>query len=267
MKKYLIIGLLLTAAAPLHAVKGESLSQRVDQLERILRNQNLSDIVLQLQQMQQEMQQLRGEVEMQKHAIDALKRRQRDLYLDLDGRLSQPGDGVVQPQPPTAARSAAVPAPPPAPVQDRTEPRPAAPTATQDLVVAGDPAQEQAEYQKALSLLKQGNYPDAIVAFGTFLGRYPDGSYADNAQYWLGEASYVMRDFDAALGDFDQVLQRYPTSTKVPGAMLKMGYIHYEKGHWAKARKVLGELVNQYPNSTESRLAQHRLDRMRKEGR
>jgi tol-pal system protein YbgF len=151
-------------------------------------------------------------------------------------------------------------------VQDRTEPEPVAPYAIQ-APVTGDPAQEQAEYQKALSLLKQGNYPDAIAAFGAFLDKYPAGNYADNAQYWLGEASYVMRDFDAALRDFDQVLERHPTSTKVPGAMLKMGYIHYEKGDWAKARKVLGELVAQYPNSTESRLAQNRLERMRKEGR
>lgn len=266
MKKYLIVSLLLAVAAPLQVAKGESLSQRVDQLERILRNQNLSQIVLQLQQMQQEIQELRGEVEMQKHAIDSLKRRQRDLYLDLDSRLSQPGNGTVQPQPPAAPRSAAEPESAPAPVQDYRERAPAAPLATQEQMVAGDPAQEQAEYQKALNLLKQGNYPDSIVAFGAFLDKYPGGIYADNAQYWLGEASYVMRDFDAALADFDQVLQRHPTSPKVPGAMLKMGYIHYEKGNWAKAKKVLGELVKNYPNSTEARLAQHRLDRIRKKG-
>lgn len=263
MKKYLIVSLLLAAAAPLHVVNGGSLSQRVDQLERILRNQNLSEIVLQLQQMQQEIQELRGEVEMQKHAIDALKRRQRDLYLDLDSRLSQPGGSAQQSQSPEPPRPAAG----PESVQDDTEPETAAPLATQDLMAVGDPAEEQAEYQKALNLLKQGNYPDSIVAFGAFLDKYPGGIYADNAQYWLGEASYVMRDFDAALADFDRVLQRHSNSPKVPGAMLKMGYIYYEKGDWAKAKKVLGELVNKYPNSTEARLAQHRLDRIRKKGR
>ncbi|MBA1331287.1 hypothetical protein QQ73_09025, partial [Candidatus Endoriftia persephone str. Guaymas] len=55
------------------------------------------------QQLQQEIQQMRGEMELQKHAMDALNKRQRDLYLDIDQRLSRmqtlPAPPASQPLP------------------------------------------------------------------------------------------------------------------------------------------------------------------------
>jgi TolA-binding protein len=82
-------GLLAPAGAPLVAAEPTpTLEQRLERLERILRNQSLADIIVQLQQLQQEVQQLRGDVELQSHTLDALNKRQRDLYLDIDQRLS-----------------------------------------------------------------------------------------------------------------------------------------------------------------------------------
>ena len=262
MNRYLYPLLLLAVVPPLAV--GASMEQRVERLERVLSNQSLSDIVLRLQQLQTEVQQLRGELEMQKHAMDALKRRQRDLYMDLDGRMGQGGA--------PAADYAAPPGPVAAPVETH-EPLPAAPAPSPYpapgpavLPAAGDPAREQAEYQNAFDLLKKGNYTDSIGAFRSFLDNYPAGDYADNARYWLGEASYVNRDFTTALEDFNQLLQRHPTSPKVPGALLKIGYIQYEQRNWSKARKILRRLEKEYPGSTEARLAKQRLERMRKQG-
>ena len=55
-------------------------------------------------------------------------------------------------------------------------------------------------------------------------------------------------------------------SPKLPGARLKIGYIYYEKQNWAAARQELSALVTGYPGSTEARLADDRLQRMKKEG-
>ena len=65
----------------------QGLEQRVELLERKVRT--LSDLLMRLDSLQREVQQLRGEVELQNHAMDALKKRQRDLYLDVDKRLGQ----------------------------------------------------------------------------------------------------------------------------------------------------------------------------------
>jgi len=251
-----LVSIEVVFAADKKTTAAQTVEQRLERLERILRNQSLSDIVLKLQQLQQEVQQLRGEVELQNHTMDALNNRQRDLYLDIDQRLSrlQPGAASAPAAPPeTPAVSEKAPVSPLTPVQTPA-------------VTPPDPKQEAAAYQKAFNLLKQGRYKESITSFRAFLKEYPGGNYEDNAQYWLGEASYVNRDFDTALNEFSKVVEGYPQSTKVPGALLKSGYIYYEKRDWAKAREMFKRLNQEHPGGTEARLAAKRLERMDKEG-
>lgn len=253
MKRFFGISLLAMVAVPLHvagqqAAAPQSLEQRVQLLERRVRT--LSELVLRLDRLQQEVQQLRGEIEVQDHAVDALKKRQRDLYQDVDRRLSQiSATGTATPV--TWQETAENPPEPvvgsPADISTAAAPVRQSTTAS--------PAEEKA-YQQAFEMLtQQRSYAEARKAFKSFLARYPDGQLADNAQYWLGEASYVTRDFDAALTDFSTVLARYPQSSKVPSAMLKIGYIEFEKQQYAKSRQTLDKLINDYPGTSESRLA------------
>ncbi|MCU7853020.1 MAG: tol-pal system protein YbgF [Candidatus Thiodiazotropha sp. (ex Monitilora ramsayi)] len=266
---WLVLGLMMPSAVLLAENGKLTTEQRLQRLERLSRNQNMADMVYQLQQLKQEVQRLNGELELQKHAMDAMSRRQRDLYLDIDQRLSrvQPGGAPAVAPPVTAPPANATgvapqPAPttPPIPVATAQRPVNATP------VTPPDPKKEAAAYQSAFNLLKQGRYPESIKAFSQFLENYSGGSFEDNAQYWLAEASYVNRDFDAALNDFSKVLSNHPQSPKVPGAMLKMGYIQYELKNWGKAREVLQTLQQEYAGSTEARLAEKRLQRMTKEG-
>lgn len=142
---------------------------------------------------------------------------------------------------------------------DGTAPQPA-------LAAPIDTVAEERDYKQAFNLLMQRRYSEARTAFQAFLARYGTGSYADNAQYWLAEASYVTRDFDVALEAFQKVINEYPNSSKVPDALLKSSFIHYEKQQWSEAREILQRLVTLHPNSTASRLATQRLDRMQSEG-
>ncbi|MCG7974429.1 MAG: tol-pal system protein YbgF [Candidatus Thiodiazotropha taylori] len=264
-----IIGLAIglgTSTPMLAAENGPNMEQRLQRIERMLQNQSLADLVLQLQQLQREVQQLRGDVELQKHTMDAMSRRQRDLYLDIDQRLSRfQSGGVVTPPP--VSQPAPAPAAAPMPQQGATAPVASMDTMANAAVTPPDPQQEEMVYQEAFNLLKQGRYPESITAFSAFLKDYSGGTYEDNAQYWLAEASYVNRDFDTALAEFTKVRERYTQSPKVPGAMLKMGYIHYEKKQWDEAKKILRELQLNYPATTEARLAEKRIQRITKEGR
>ncbi len=240
-----------------------TLEQRISTLERRLENQGLADIVLTLQRLQQEVQQLRGEVELQNHTMDALKKQQRDLYLDLDGRISR-----LKKAPPVTAPVVAQPVDLPTVAPPTTAPSAVkiVTVATTEPQITADPALEEPTYQAAFNLLKQARYAEAISAFNRFLQSYPRGDYADNAQYWLGEASYVTRDFEQALAAFNQLIKQFPESPKVRGALLKSGYIYYEQKLWPQARKVLEQLIKGYPGSSETRLAETRLQRMSGEG-
>ncbi|MCP4992769.1 MAG: tol-pal system protein YbgF [Gammaproteobacteria bacterium] len=265
--RLLILSLLLTLSASVAA--DPVMDQRVQILERKVRAMN--DLITQLGALQREVQQLRGELELQNHAMDALKKRQRDLYLDIDNRLNTQGSGAsasksaVVTSSPVASRPAASPVQPIAPVvASRVTPVVDAGVAQR---ATGDPALEESAYQKARDLLMDGRYDAARSALGQFLVSYPQGKYSGNAQYWLAEASYVTRDYDTALQDFDKVIRNYPESAKVPDAMLKSGLAHYSKQQWQEARTMLEALISKYPSSTASRLARQRLERMRTEGR
>jgi tol-pal system protein YbgF len=232
------------------------------------------DLLNQVTDLQRQVQTLRGDIEVQAHTLEGMQKRQRDLYLDIDRRLHRLEAGGVKGQTgdmPTAPVSGAAPAAaaPATGVQApgvQAPPAPAASGAASTAAMALSPADQRKAYDKALELLKEGRYNEAAAAFGGFLKQYPDSSYSDNAQYWLGEVYYVTRQFKPALAEFEKVPKNYPDSTKVADARLKMGYIEYELKNWGEARKLLGDVVAVYPGTTSARLAQERLDRMQKEG-
>ena len=206
------------------------------------RREALADMFLQLEQAQAELRELRGKVEVQAHEIEALKTRQRDLIADIDRRLSE------------------------------LERRGAAPAegATRETAAGAMPAnlaQEQQEYDAAFALLKQGQYERAGKRFRDFIRAHPKSPLVDNAQYWVGESAYVVRNFKQALSEFSKVLQSHPDSPKAPDAMLKVGYCYYELADWAKARETLNQVLTRFPNTPVARSAEQRLAKMKKEGR
>ncbi len=228
------------------------LEQRVERMERLLDSQSLVEMMLQMEQIQNELRQLRGEVEAQRHTVDGMTNRQRDLYLDIDRRLRQQESGAsasFTPRPNSVAT-------------------PQVDSATAISSMQGNmTANEQVDYQNALGVLKEGRYQKSIAAFDEFLKKYPQSLYAANAQYWIGEAYYVSREFRQALGGFQKVVETYADSTKVADAMLKIGFIHYELAEWDQARNVLNHISSRYPKTTASRLAENRLQKMKVEGR
>ena len=253
---------LLMSLAGIAVAADRNVEQRLTRLERLLESQRLVDMYVRLGELQKELQELRGAIEEQTHAMNGLKQRQRELYLDTDRRLRQiEHGGAAAPAAGTVAPPAAVPRP-------ATAPR-AAPPPTVATVATAEPEPTKAdeEYRRAFELLKEGRYAEAIAQFGAYLKKYPGSGYADNAQYWLGEARYVTREFEPAVKEFEKVITNYPDSPKIADAMLKIGYCHYETKDYQQAKKVLTNLQKRYPDSTAARLAENRLQRMKLEGR
>lgn len=241
-----LIGL-LPATTPAASL---STSQRLELLER--RVDRITELTLKLDTMERENRELRGDVENLQYQLQQLERKQRDLYLDIDQRLSggpgnavPPAPGVGAQTPPPAGNVSAPPVQPP-------------PTAS------ADPSQIQAEYKAAYDLLSpsQKRYQDAARAFATFLQRYPNDDLAPNAQYWLGEAHYVSQHNKEALAAFEQVVQRYPSSNKVPGALFKIGRLQQVLGRRSAAIESYRRVVRDYPNSSAAGLAQDQLKKL-----
>jgi tol-pal system protein YbgF len=254
---------MLAALAATPVLARDSVETRLQRIEATLDRQGLADLYLGLEELRQEVQRLRGEIEEQSYQIKGLKQRQQELYLDIDRRLQRlEGGGAAAPPPAASA---------PAGTVDAGQ---AALSGTGPAVVPGAPApaaplsdDEQTAYKTAFNYLKEGHYKDAVGGFRGFLQKFPNSSYAVNAQYWLGEAFYVNGNFSDALGEFQKVLDKYPGSQKIPDTLLKIGYCHYEMKDNTSARKIFNELQSRFPGTTAARLADNRLQRMKLEGR
>ncbi len=225
-------------------VKLTELEQRLEAMERVVRNQSLAGMTQQVASLERQNDEIRGQVEELAHESTTTAERQRQLYLDLDARI-QALETALQ------ARGA------PGVLEGGT-------LSPGQLPVPG--GSDRDNYQAAFELLKEQRYEPAAMAFGQFLVSFPDSELADNAQYWLAESHYVTKKFEKALGEFETVIEKYPRSRKVPDALLKMGYCNYELKRWSAARESLQRVQAEYPETTAARLAGQRLQRMDEEG-
>ena len=254
--------------APVIEVTGQSgnpgsIEQRLQVIERRLDNQGMADVLNRLANLQQQIQQVVGNMEVQAHDIDSMKKRQRDLYLDIDRRLQQVekelddlkaaqqhGGAVAQSPDASGTMSGA----------------PIAGGGSATASPAGSAVDRQLDreaYQRAFNLLKQGRYSLAIASFKAFLETYPKAEYADNAQYWMGEAYYVQKHYKEAIAEYQKVLDQYPKSNKRPDALLKMGFTYELMNDLPKAKLMLNKVIKDYPDSSVAQLASKRLQDMK----
>jgi tol-pal system protein YbgF len=258
----LCISIALTATAGSWAADDTSrmsVEDRLARLERLLDSQGLVDIMLRLESLQAEVQKLRGASEEQAHALEELKKRQRDLYIDIDRRLLQLERNASAGSPaPTAAATAGTVAVKPAPAA-----RPGGAATTPAPAPVAPEASEQEAYQNAFNLLRELRYDKATRAFRDFLQRFPDGRYAHIAQYWLAEGYYAQGKYRQAITAYQGLIDKYPTSPKLAEAMLKIGYSQYELKDYAAAEASLQRLLQAYPGTTEAGQAQNLLQKIR----
>ncbi|NOS89561.1 MAG: tol-pal system protein YbgF [Methylococcaceae bacterium] len=163
---------------------------------------------------------------------------------DTPAPAAAPSEPAEVPQPmPTEAAASATPAPAPAPAPE----------------MAAASATEKQVYQQAYNELRNGHTDPSIEQFKSYLSTYPEGAYANNAQYWLGEAYRVKQDNDAARLAFNTVINNYPNGSKVPDALLKLGYLEIELKNISKAREYLTRVTTDYPKSPAAQLAAKKL--------
>jgi tol-pal system protein YbgF len=240
------------------------LRQRVDQLEaRIVtlegtvKSQGLVDLLRDIDQIKADVAKLRGQQEVYTYELEQAQKRQRDLYLDLDGRLRKLETGAGGGGPPGAAPPSSDAGGPPPVAAAPSPPLPGTPARATPAPV--DLAGEQRAYDSALDQFRNGSYPTAIGAFQSFVRTYPKSPLAPSAIYWTGNAQFAQRDFKGAIATQRQLLSTYPDSQKVPDALLNIASSQSELGETAGARRTLEDLVSRYPSSEAAAKARQRL--------
>lgn len=207
--------------------------------------ENVAGLFNQVQQLQQEVMRLNGLVEEQAFELRTLKEQSLERYLDIDRRLAGgAAAGAMTTGGDVSAGGAAV-----------------LGSGLGSREAAEQPGEAEA-YQAAYALVRGQEFDNAVTAFTGFLRSHPDGRYAPNAHYWLGELYLVVdpADPEAARQAFMLLLQQYPDHTKVPDALYKLGRVQFMKGNRPGAREFLDRVIREYPSSSAARLASDFID-------
>ncbi len=271
----------LPVAAQSTRARLDDLDLRVGQLEETVRGQALVELSQRLDALETEARSLRGDLELLQRENESLRQQQRDLAADFDRRIAtlesrmsamataaaatsattlataSPAATAVVPPVDSSVPAAADAAVPPAAMAS-------SPITSSPAAVPLPPA-ETAEvvYGRAFDALKAAKYPEAIAGMADFLVRFPSHPLADNAQYWLGQAHYVTRDYAKAVEAFAAVGTSSPDTSKAPDALLKKGLAESELGRTEAARATLNEVIRRYPQNDAARLAREQLSRLR----
>ncbi|WP_085299429.1 tol-pal system protein YbgF [Cognaticolwellia mytili] len=220
-----------------------NLSEQLGSLERKLdaRNRAQVNVQRQLDELQNEVNELRGITELHTYQLSQVLDRQRELYQELDRRVSE----ALKPA--NQAPAALI-----------------APSNNVDAVSYSNNLTENEAYDRAVNMvLKDKRYEQAIPEFEAFNQKYPDSSYAANAHYWLGQLLFNKSELAKARKEFDLVVDQYPDSSKRSDAMLKLAMVEQKENNLGKAKTIYQKLLAEYPNSSAAKLAQPRLNSLK----
>ncbi|MEE9258411.1 MAG: tetratricopeptide repeat protein [Nitrospinaceae bacterium] len=104
-----------------------------------------------------------------------------------------------------------------------------------------------ADYDKALSAYRAGNYDESILLFQNLALGSPPESLKDNIVYWIGSNYVKLEMFDDAISQFETVLNKYPRGNKVPDSRYMLGVSYYKKGESSRAVEILQAALKTNP--------------------
>ena len=226
--------------ASLEALKKsqQALEQRILSVENVIKSQGLMDLLSQIDRLNEELNKLKGELDVAQHNIEVSQQRQKDLYADTDGRLRKIESGNASPA--------------------NTAPENKEPPAQMSIATAEASAESKA-FDSAQALLQAGKYKDAFDAFDKFLQTYSNSKQVPNAQYGLGFSQFSLKNYKAAIATQQKLISQFPDSAKVPDALFNIANCQIQLSDIEGAKKSLRDLIAQHPTSELIPNAKRRL--------
>jgi len=216
------------------------ISQQLATLERKLDARNRAQISMQqqLDDLQNEVNELRGVTELHTHQLSQVLERQRELYQELDRRVSE----ALKPQ---------------NSIPDTIQ----APETKVNVVNYSSDLTENESYDRAVNLvLKDKRYEQAISEFKSFNTKYPNSTYASNSHYWLGQLLFNKGKLTDAANEFEIVVLKFKDSSKRSDSLLKLAAVAQKQKSNPKSIALYKQVIEEYPNSSAAQLAKARLE-------
>jgi tol-pal system protein YbgF len=216
----------------------QSLDRRVQSLEALINGKGLLDMQNQLEQIRQDVAQLKGDLEVVTHQLEDMRTKQSASYTDLDTRvrkLETLAQSVTSGQMPVTSTNG-----------------------------SGDTKsdvsqQESSAFAEAESLNQAGKYKEAFNAYDAFLKSYSGSKLAPDALYGMGYTQFALKSYKSSAATQQKFLDSYATHALAPNAMLNLANSQIQLGQIPAAKKTLKDLIAAYPSAEVTPSAQKRL--------
>jgi tol-pal system protein YbgF len=162
--------------------------------------------------------------------------------------------------PPTASAPGAG-APPVGAPPNGLPPIPGAPAAAASMPPSAAPSADLL-YSNGLRDMNGKKYDLASQEFGDYLKFYGNTDLASNAQFYLGQISYLQQQYDQAIDALSKVIDNYPKSFKLAPAHLLRALSLIALGEKTSGVSELRMVVKTYPGTDEERRAKTKLQEL-----
>ena len=213
-----------------------ALEKRIAAIEAIVQGGGLADMQNQIETLKQEVANLKGDLEVAQHNLDATQTRQKDLYTDTDTRLRRIEGSASSP-----SNSSSNAAPANTPTQPVAEEK------------------DAKAFADANALSQSAKHKEAFAAFDAFLKEYPNSKLVADALYGMGYSQFALKNYKSSIATQQKVIDLHPNSPKVPDAMFNMANGQIQLGQVGSAKKTLRDLAAKYPDAAVTPSAQKRL--------
>jgi len=239
------------AAVVMTAASLLSYAEETFNAESLRRSQG--ELLLQIEQLRQETQALRGLMEELSYQLGQMSSDQKMRYLDLDQRLGElvriQKEAVVAV--PTQGGTAVV-----------LDPAMPDDTTGQGVRAAAAPAiSDQDAYNSAFQLIRERQFDDALAAMESFTQAYPDSELVLDARFWRGQVFDVQGRDQEAIEAFKSITLDAPDYRRILQVKVKLGKLLVKNQDLMNGRKILQEVITQAPESVEAGLASRELEK------
>lgn len=212
--------------------------------------QSQGELLLQIEQLRQETQALRGLMEELSYQLGQMSSDQKTRYLDLDQRLGE----LVRIQKEAVATSST---PTPATADSTTG---GVGEAGAQASVSNDISDQDA-YNSAFQLIRERKFEEALVAMDSFIRAYPDSELILDARFWRGQVFDVLGRDEEAIEAFKSLTLVAPDYRRILQVKVKLGKLLIKNQDVMNGRKILQEVITQAPESVEAGLASRELEK------
>jgi len=119
-------------------------------------------------------------------------------------------------------------------------------------------------YRKAFKTYSGKKYLVSIKQFSEFLEKFPNDQDADNSQFWIGQAQFIVSNYLEAEHSFRKILKVYQHGNtrngyKTPDAILMLGRIYLIRKNPNRAEYYFRKVIKMFPDSRSSVKAKNEI--------